>query len=110
MDRYKALEERNLFEELMELRDRQRADLATSTPIIEGRRLPVELSRWGRIQWYLHPGMTDIASRAQTMLVMRIASGSRSGKLQCQGGQIFYVWKGTKGHTVLDGVRHDWDL
>lgn len=109
-DRYEALKERNLFEELIALRDRQRADAATALPVVEGAKLPVELSRWGRVQWYMHPAIHDTATRAQIMWVMRIAPGSRTGKLSCQGGHIYYVWKGSGGHTVLDGERHDWDL
>jgi len=106
--RREMLAQRNLFEELLQLRDKQRQGRADNLSLIKGKDVPIELSRWGQIQWYLHPSLTDTANRAMIVWVMHIPPGSRTGKLKCQGGHIYYVWRGTKGHTVLDGVRYDW--
>lgn len=107
-DRRDALAQRNLFDELVRLRDAQREHRPTHLSLIKGKDVPVELSQWGLIQWYLHPALVDTANRAMIIWVMHIPPRSRTGKLKCQGGQIYYVWRGTNGHTVLDGVRHEW--
>lgn len=109
-DRYESLKDRNLFHELLELRDRQRQAGVNALQVIEGEKIPIELSEWGRIQWYVHPAMTDVASRAILFWVMHIPPKSRTGLLRCQGGYIFQIWRGSAGHTVLDGERHDWGL
>lgn len=107
-DRYAALAQRNLFQELMDLRDRQRREMDGALTIVKGSEIPIELNPWGRIQWYVHPTLTDTASRALLFWVMHIAPGSSTGELHCQGGHIYQVWRGTSGHTMLDGVRHEW--
>lgn len=108
--RKQALMRRNLFEELIQLRDQQRADSKNALCVIKGSDVPTELSRLGLIQWYLHPAINDTVSKAKIVWVTHIPPHSRTGKLQCQGGQIYYVWKGGSGHTVLDGERHDWGV
>jgi gentisate 1,2-dioxygenase len=107
-DRGEQLSKRNLFDELVALRDRQREWRQGALRLVKSKDVPVELNPWGQIQWYLHPALTDTANRALIVWVMHIPPGGRTGKLRCQGGQIYYVWQGTKGHTVLDGVGHDW--
>jgi len=102
------LSKRNLFEELIALRDRQRDWRKDARTLVKGKDVPIELNRWGQIQWYLHPSLTYTANRALIVWVMHIPAGSHTGKIKCQGGHIYYAWQGGRGHTVLDGVRHDW--
>jgi hypothetical protein len=108
IDRYGAIGARNLFQELIDLRDRQRKSAGVNLSLIKGARLPVETNPWGRIQWYMHPTLTDTATRTLMVWTMRIAPGSRTGRLRVQGGHVFFVWKGERGHTMLDDERHDW--
>ncbi|HXG43087.1 MAG TPA: hypothetical protein VNL95_10240 [Dehalococcoidia bacterium] len=107
-ERYRQLQSRNLFQELLELRDRQREWRRSALNLVKGSEVPLELNPWGLVQWYLHPAITDTSNRALIVWTMHIPPGSRTGRLKCQGGHIYYVWKGTNGHTVLDGVRYDW--
>lgn len=107
-NRRDALAQRNLFDELLQLRDTQRGHRKEHLSLIKGKDVPIELSRWGQIQWYLHPALVDTANRAMIVWVMHVPPKSRTGKLKCQGGHIYYVWRGGKGHTILDGVRHEW--
>lgn len=97
---------RSLFDELVGLRDAQRAE--DEILLVRGGDVPVELSAWGNIQWYLHPKLSGTGTRALTLWVMTIDPGSRSGSLRCGGGHVYYVWMGTKGYTLVDGTRHDW--
>lgn len=108
VNRIEELKRHNLFDELIALRDRQREWRKDARTLIKGKDVPVELNRWGLIQWYLHPSVTYTANRTMLVWVMHIPPGSHSGKLKCQGGHIYFVWRGGRGHTVLDGVRHDW--
>ncbi|GBD12254.1 hypothetical protein HRbin24_00255 [bacterium HR24] len=107
-ERYQQLKSRNLFQELLELRDRQREWRRSALNLVKGSEVPVELNPWGLVQWYLHPSITDTSNRALIVWTMHIPPGSRTGRLKCQGGHVYYVWKGSTGHTVLDGVRYDW--
>lgn len=109
-DRYDDLNSRDLFGELMALRDAQRArqEKGNANIVIKGKKLKEQLSPWGRITWYMTPTIEDNPARTLIVWTMAIAPGSRTGRLQCQGGHIFYVWKGSKGHTLIDEERHEW--
>jgi hypothetical protein len=98
----------NLFEDLVRIRDEWREQLENATPILRGTDIPIELSRWGLIQWYVHPSINDTVHKSLMVWVMHIPPKSRTGKIRYKGGQIFYVWQGTKGHTVVDGQTHEW--
>lgn len=97
----------DLFEELVALRDTHRDWMRTARCLVKESETPQQLTRWGLIRWYLHPSVTDTASRALMVWVMEIPGHSRSGRLQCQGGHLYFVWQG-EGYTVLDGVQHRW--
>ncbi len=98
---------KNLFEELVRARDRYREQTRDAVVVIKGKQVPLEKNRLGLIGWYLHPSRTDTAIRTMITFVQEIPPGSRTGRLHFQGGQVIYVWEG-KGHTILDGVRYDW--
>jgi gentisate 1,2-dioxygenase len=107
-ERGEKLAERNFFNELMELRNKQREERKDSVWLIKGETLPWETNPLGRMRWYLHPTLSDTAIRTLMFWVQEIQPGGRSGRLQFQGGQVIYVWAG-RGHTLLDGVRHPWE-
>jgi hypothetical protein len=98
----------NLFDELMKVRDEWRGNLKDATPVIRGKDIPLELNQWGLIQWYVHPSIKDTVHRAEIVWVMHIPPKSRTGKLSYQGGHVYYVWKGSKGHTIIDGKTYNW--
>ncbi len=107
-ERGEQLAQRNLFAELLALRDKQREERQGAVWLVKGDTLPWEQNPLGKMRWYLHPMLDDTAVRTLTFAVQEIAPGGRSGRLQFQGGQVIYVWQG-RGHTLLDGVRHPWE-
>jgi hypothetical protein len=106
--RNERIAKRNLFKELMELRDKQRDEQKDAVWLVKGNSLPVESNELGQMRWYLHPLLEDTAIHSLMLWVQEIPPGGRTGKVQFQGGQVIYVWAG-RGHTVLDGVRHPWE-
>jgi quercetin dioxygenase-like cupin family protein len=98
----------NLFDWLLALRDWQRQRRAASTWVLRGADLPWELSPLGHLQWYLHPALDYVMTRSFLFYRQRIAPGGRSGRLRHPGDQIMRILSG-RGHTVLNGVRHDWE-
>jgi gentisate 1,2-dioxygenase len=105
-DRSEMYANRNLFDELMQLRDKQR-ERRKGLFVVKGKDIPKEVNRHGIMQWYMHPGLTDISLNTKLFYVQHIPPGSKSGRQHHPGGKIFYFWKG-RGHTVLDGVRYNW--
>lgn len=103
------LASRNFFDELLALRDEQRSHRTTAVALVEGEELPWELNRQGYMRWYMHPLMDDLVQRTYMMYVLRLPANSRSGKQLTQGHEMGYIWRGGKGHTIIDGVRYDWD-
>jgi hypothetical protein len=108
MDRNEALSRRNLYDELIAMRDEQRERRRNAIHVIAGDELPWELNRQGKMRWYLHPKLDDVGINTQIFYVQEIPPGSRSGRQHTQGGELLYVWAG-RGYTVLDGVEHHWE-
>ena len=106
--RTESLAQRNLFAELLALRDQQREQRQDAVWLIKGNALPWEDNPLGQMRWYLHPTLDDTAIHTLMLYVQEIPPGGRTGRLQFQGGQVIYVWAG-RGHTRLDGVRHPWE-
>jgi hypothetical protein len=98
---------RNLFDELIRLRDEQRVQRRGALQVIKGTELPVELNPHGLIRWYLHPFIDDTAIRALIFYRQEIPPGSRSGMQKHPGELMFYFVHG-RGYTLIDGVRHPW--
>ena len=97
----------NYWEELLRMRDEQREQRETAVMLVKGKDLPLERNRQGLMRWYLHPAIKDTVIRSLMIFVQEIPPGSRSGRLKFQGGQVIHILEG-RGHTILDGVRHDW--
>ncbi len=97
-----------LWDELIKMRDEQRADLKGARALVRYDDLPWETNPQGKMRWYMHPAIKDTAHRELLCYVQDIPPGSRSGKLLHQGGATFYVWKG-KGYSIINDVRYDWE-
>lgn len=108
IDRRAELNARNLYDELMQIRDQQRRDRETAYPIVGESSIPWEINPQGIMRWYMAPTMTDTVMQTYLLYVQRIPVGSRSGKQLTQGGQLAFVWKGARGFSVVDDERHDW--
>jgi gentisate 1,2-dioxygenase len=102
-----ASRKENLLEWLFELRNYQRNHTRKAAWLIKGKDVPWEINRQGRMQWYLHPALEDIAIRSMMFFRQEIPPRSRSGAQRSPGGQVIYIIQG-RGYTLLDGVRHDW--
>jgi gentisate 1,2-dioxygenase len=59
----------------------------------------------GNLAYYLYDDITDTAMTGWRVFMHRIAG--KSGRHTHQGGLVIYVLSG-RGHTVIDGERHDW--
>jgi hypothetical protein len=98
---------RNLWDELMALRDQQRVEHASGIQVVRRKDLPKEINSQGLMRWYMHPAIKDIVLSTLSIHELEIPGGSRSGRLKFQGGQILFVVEGS-GYTMLDGVRYKW--
>lgn len=107
-ERTKRLSETSFWQELFNLRDRQRARLKTAIQVVPGDELPLECNRQGLMRWYLHPAITDTILSTLLFFEQEIPPGSRSGMMKFQGGQVIYVLEG-RGHTLINGVKHSWE-
>ncbi|GIK83157.1 MAG: cupin domain-containing protein [Burkholderiales bacterium] len=98
---------RDLWNELFEMRDRQREDLEKSVWLIKGKDLPQENNRQGLMQWYMHPLLKSPCINTLAIFVQEIPPGSRSGRIHHPGNQVIFVWEG-QGYTLMDGQKHHW--
>jgi quercetin dioxygenase-like cupin family protein len=92
---------------LLEQRDRERERLKTARMVIRGRDVSTELNQMGLVRWYSHPHMTDLGCRMMIVYTQELSPGGRSGRQLHQGSRLHYIWQG-RGHTIIDGRRHDW--
>ena len=107
-DRTAKLADVNHWNELIALRDRQRAARKGAVQVVRLAELPLENNRQGLMRWYLHPAILDTVLSTLAIYRQEIPPGSRSGRLKFQGGQIMFIVAG-KGYTLLDGVKHAWE-
>jgi hypothetical protein len=106
-DRKARLAEKNFWDEIIALRDRQRAERKNGMQVLKRGDLPVETNRQGLMRWYMHPEIKDTVLSTHLCFEQEIPPGSRTGRLKFQGGQVIYVIAG-RGYTLLDGVKHPW--
>lgn len=106
-ERMQRLAATNFWDELLALRDRQRANRKNGLMVIKGSKLPQETNRQGLMRWYLHPSIEDTVLSTHMFFEQEIPPGSRSGRLKFQGEQVIYILEG-KGYTLIDGVKHHW--
>lgn len=101
------LAKRDHWNDLLDLRDRQREQVRTGMSVIKQADLPQEFNRQGVMRWYLHPSIKDTVLSTLMFFEQEIPPGSRSGRLKFQGGQVMMILEGT-GYTTIDGVKHPW--
>lgn len=106
-EREKRLATTNFWDELLKMRDQQRAQRKTGLMVIKGSKLPQEVNRQGLMRWYMHPAITDTVLTTHMFFEQEIPPGSRSGRLKFQGEQVIYILEGN-GYTLIDGVKHRW--
>src|SRR6476646_9359136 len=106
-DRKSELAKTNHWDELLALRDKQRAQMRSGIQVIKEAELPLEVSRQGLMRWYLHPSIKDTCLSVLLFYQQVIPPGSRSGRLKFQGVQVMMITEG-RGYTVIDGVKHAW--
>ena len=98
----------NYWDEIIALRDQQRAAKRKPIVIVKGAKLAQESNANGLMRWYMHPSIADNALSTMLFYEQELPPGSRSGRLQFQGGQVLYITEG-RGHTLIDGVKHPWE-
>jgi gentisate 1,2-dioxygenase len=76
--------------------------------IVKGAKREQENSAMGLLRWYMHPAMQNNALQTMNFYEQELPPGSRSGRLQFQGGQVLFILQG-RGHTLVDGVKHPWE-
>jgi hypothetical protein len=106
-DRKSELAKTNHWDELIAMRDKQRAQFRDGIQVIKEAELPLEVSRQGLMRWYLHPSIKDTCLSVLMFYQQVIPPGSRSGRLKFQGGQVMMILEG-QGYTLIDGVKHPW--
>jgi hypothetical protein len=85
-----------------------RANLREPIIIVKGSNRQQENSAMGLLRWYMHPAMQNNALQTMNFYEQELPPGSRSGRLQFQGGQVMFILEG-RGHTLVDGVKHPWE-
>lgn len=107
-ERTKVLAGRNLFGELMALRDRQRQGWrGRGLTRVAGAYLPWEESDLGRVKWFMHPLIFDTCIRTHLVFEQEIRPGESSALLRHQGNAFVYVVSGS-GTTTVDGADWSW--
>ena len=117
-DRTRAREREPEAEEenvrLYEPRDYQQAaaDLvraATGRIVVKAKERPWDLHRQAKSKRFLSPFEPELADTARLEWDVFLQTFTeRSGKHRHQGGLVIFILEG-KGHTIIDGVRHDWE-
>jgi gentisate 1,2-dioxygenase len=103
----KTAKDKNWYDELIKLRDKERKRIAKSKMLIKDKELPLELNPQGLMKWYLHPANDSTAHKLVMFSVQEIPPKSRSGKQKYQGGMVIYIIQG-RGYTVIDGTKYPW--
>jgi hypothetical protein len=106
-ERTKKLAERNLFGELIAMRDEQREQRGKGLQVVKEKDLPLETNPMGQMKWYMHPNIKDLCVNMMMVYQQEIRPGSRSGRIKFQGGQVIMILEG-QGYTSIDGVKHTW--
>lgn len=82
---------------------------ATGRIVIHARDRLWDLNKQAKTKRYLsplEPELQDTATREWEIFSQLIPD--RSGKHRHQGGLVIFVLDGS-GHTIVDGIRHDWE-
>jgi hypothetical protein len=105
--RTETLAGRNMWGELIAMRDDQRARTKNGLQVVKEKDLPLETNPMGQMRWYMHPNIKDLVVNMMMVYQQEISPGSRSGRVKFQGGQVIMILDG-EGYTSIDGVKHSW--
>jgi hypothetical protein len=75
--------------------------------VIRSEDRPWQMTRQARLKFMLMPQMFDDSVLSEWWVFLEDIH-THSGKHRHQGGLVIFVLEG-RGHTVVDGVRHDWE-
>jgi gentisate 1,2-dioxygenase len=75
--------------------------------VVARKDLPVELTPFGYVRWYLHPDLTDRNTTALYFFEIAIPPHSKTGKFRHQGGVAAFVVAGT-GYAHVNQDEYHW--
>ena len=85
---------RNLWADILKMRDEQRENLKGAIQIVRREDLPLESNEQGLMRWYMHPAIKDICLHTMIFFEQEIPPAGRSGRVKFQGGQVIFVVEG----------------
>jgi hypothetical protein len=97
----------SLWDNLIRRSISERERVASGRTTVRRKELQPELTPFGILRWYLHNELADPVTHSLYFCELEIPVGSRSGRLQHQGGLVHLVVQGS-GHTLFDGDEHEW--
>jgi hypothetical protein len=98
---------RNLWDELLGMRDEQRERQGKAVWLIKGKDIPWEKNRQGKMRWYMHPRLGRPCINTLVIYAQELPPGGRSGRILHPGNQVIYVTEG-RGYTMIDGEKYHW--
>ena len=98
-DRVQKLSGTNFWNELIKLRDEQRAERENAAQVVKRSDLPLEVNSQGLMRWYMHPAIKDVKLSTLAIYEQELPPRGRSGRLKFQGGQILFIVEGN-GYTA----------
>lgn len=98
---------RDLFEELLGMRDEQRKGQEKAVWLIKGKDIPFQSSKLGKLRWYMHPKLKSPCINTLMIYVQDIEPEGRSGRTHHPGNQVIYIMAG-EGYTLIDGEKYHW--
>ena len=95
------------YERLVKQQEELRERAFRGDTVIRGDDRPWELSRQGRLKWFISRA-ADTNSALASWLVFSLEIRTHSGKHRHQGGLVIYVLEG-EGYTEVDDERIEWE-
>lgn len=96
----------NTYDRYMKLMHDEALFCRTVDHVVRAKQRPWELTRQGKIRWYVHPE-TKTASKQKWIYMQEIPAGSRSGRHRHVAEELILVMRG-EGYDIHDGQRWDW--
>src|SRR5215471_19313233 len=94
------------YDQVVRAKEIRNKRMAEGKVIVNGKDLPWELNRQGRIKYFLTDKSEDAA--APGWLVFQQEIKKHSGMLRHQGGTFIFVLGG-EGYSIVKEVRYDWE-
>ena len=71
------------YDELIDIRDKERRRIAGASVCVKGGELPWEINPQGVMKWYMHPNIDTTAHKFVMFYAQEIPPASSSGKQRC---------------------------